>query len=123
MYHLDRVTWRDTSVEYLKLWDAFEDNDDKQRHRWESSSDAKIFEAIIALLGDAIEFHCGWVGHWGYGQDDFDRNRQREFAHLVLRDSWCIENEFEHGKVHLALRYCERIATMLKNELVELYTD
>jgi hypothetical protein len=65
MYHLDRVTWRDTSVEYLKLWDAFEDNDDKQRHRWESSSDAKIFEAIIALLGDAIALRLGRsLGVW-----------------------------------------------------------
>jgi hypothetical protein len=120
VYHIKRSTWRDVSVKHLNLWDAFQDEDSKEKRRWESSSDAEIVEAIILFLSEAIEFNCGWRGNWGYGDDDAGSKEDTGCFRNPLK---LVSNELEHAQVHVANRYCFQIGTILENELGDLYSE
>jgi hypothetical protein len=120
VYYIKPSTWRDVSVKHLNLWDAFQDDDSKEKRQWESSSDAEIVEAIILFLSEAIEFNCGWRGNWGYGDDDAGSKEDTGCFRNPLK---LVANELEHAQVHVANRYCFQIGTILENEFGDLYSE
>jgi hypothetical protein len=118
LYHFNPEEWRKLSVKYLKRWAA---SAEKKQRSWAALEDGEVVDEAIELLTDAIEYRCGFIGSWGYGEEDqlADPSKGYFLHSKPTRNAY----EVEHSVVHLANQFYVEVKKTVEKELDSCYQE
>jgi hypothetical protein len=120
LYRIDRQTWRDTSIAYIKDYELVAN--DLVSSSWEEASDADLVEAVIRLLTNAIEYHLGYKGKYSVSDrdgKDYSPWDSKPFLYEIQFAK--VAKEREYAVVHVVRLYYENIDGFLRAQLGDGY--